>query len=169
MKSCLFFFFCYLFYSCLDFEDKQLEYALNFAGDNRNELEKVLEHYASDPEKLESARFLIRNMPRYYGYEGWRLDSIQKVLAVAEQEQFVTDSAISKWTKVSPYLLPKVYDAHVITADYLIENIDLSFKVWKGSLWNRNLSFDDFCELILPYRIGDELANELFQKIYILP
>ena len=69
MKSCLFFFFCYLFYSCLDFEDKQLEYALNFAGDNRNELEKVLEHYASDPEKLESARFLIRNMPRYYGYE----------------------------------------------------------------------------------------------------
>ena len=156
MKSCLFFFFCYLFYSCLDFEDKQLEYALNFAGDNRNELEKVLEHYASDPEKLESARFLIRNMPRYYGYEGWRLDSIQKVLAVAEQEQFVTDSAISKWTKVSPYLLPKVYDAHVITADYLIENIDLSFKVWKGSLWNRNLSFDDFCELILPYRIGDE-------------
>lgn len=156
MRCFLFLLLGYLFYSCLSFEDRQLEYALIFAGDNRSELEKVLEHYASDPEKLESARFLIRNMPRYYGYEGWRLDSIQKVLAVAEQEQFVTDSAISKWIKVSPYLLPKVYDAHVITSDYLIENIDLSFKVWKGSLWNRNLSFDDFCELILPYRIGDE-------------
>lgn len=156
MKYCLFFSLCYLFYSCLSFEDKQLEYALSFAGDNRGELEKVLEHYASNPEKLESARFLIRNMPRYYSYEGWRLDSIQKILTVAEKEKFVTDSAIKKWTKVSPYLLPKVYDAHVITADYLIENIDLSFNVWKGSLWNRNLSFDDFCELILPYRIGDE-------------
>ena len=40
--------------------DKRLEYALSFAGDNRGELEKVLEHYGQEPEKLEAARFLIR-------------------------------------------------------------------------------------------------------------
>ena len=39
--------------------DKRLEYALSFAGDNRGELEKVLEHYGQEPEKLEAARFLI--------------------------------------------------------------------------------------------------------------
>ena len=40
-------------------DDKRLEQALLFAGDNRNELEKVLSHYENNPEKLEAAHFLI--------------------------------------------------------------------------------------------------------------
>lgn len=38
------------------------------AGDNQGELEKVLEHYAGEPMKLEAARFLIENMPGHYSY-----------------------------------------------------------------------------------------------------
>ena len=44
-------------------EDIMLEQALQFAGKNRVELEKVLTHYANDSLKLEAAKFLIRNMP----------------------------------------------------------------------------------------------------------
>lgn len=51
-------------------------------GDNRGELEKVLEHYGQEPEKLEAARFLIRNMPHWYAYEGWQLDSVRQMLAL---------------------------------------------------------------------------------------
>ncbi len=40
-----------------------LEQALSMAGENRAELEKVLEYYKNDSLKLEAARFLIRNMP----------------------------------------------------------------------------------------------------------
>ncbi len=165
MRYFIFFLICYIFYSCQSFEDRQLAYALDFAGENRRELEKVLDYYAGDSQKLEAARFLICNMPRYYGYEGWRLDSLQKVLLVAEEKQFITDSVVRKWTRVPLYYLPKVYDAQVITADYLIENINLSFKVWKECPWNKNLPFNDFCELILPYRIADEpLSN--WRQIY---
>lgn len=160
MKYFIFFLFGYCFYSCQSFEDKQLDFALDFAGENRKELEKVLDYYAKDPLRLEAARFLIRNMPRYYGYEGWRLDSIQRILITAEQKHFINDSIVRKWTKQSLYALPKIYDAHVIKADYLIENIDLSFKMWKECPWNQDLPFEDFCELILPYRIDDEpLSN----------
>jgi hypothetical protein len=49
--------------------------------------------------------------------------------------------------------LPKTYDAHVITADYLIENIDLAFEEWEKRPWNKYFTFDDFCELILPYQM----------------
>ena len=42
--------------------------ALELAGDNRAELEQVLEHYSDDPEKLAAARFLIENMPGHYSY-----------------------------------------------------------------------------------------------------
>lgn len=57
--------------SCTFKKDNRLEYALRFAESNRTELEKVLDHYSTDPEKLEAARFLIENMPYHYGYESW--------------------------------------------------------------------------------------------------
>ena len=34
-----------------------------------------------DPEKLKAAKFLISNMPHWYSYEGWQLDSIKPVLS----------------------------------------------------------------------------------------
>ena len=42
--------------------NEYLEYALRAAGNNRGELETVLEHYKDDPEKLAAARFLIEKM-----------------------------------------------------------------------------------------------------------
>lgn len=151
--------------ACASPDSKRLEQALLFAGDNRGELEKVLSHYENDPEKLEAARFLIRNMPRWYGYEGWQLDSIKPVLIQKDKGEKVPKEVIEKWQRVSFYSLPKVYDAKVITVGYLIENIDLAFDVWKRYPWNRNLGFDDFCELILPYRIGDEPLSS-WRKLY---
>lgn len=154
-----------LLIACNSQNDKRLEQALLFAGENRAELEKVLTHYENNPEKLEAARFLIRNMPRWYGYEGWQQDSIKPVLIQKDKGEIVSKEVIEKWQRVSFYSLPKVYDAKVITADYLIENIDLAFDVWKRYPWNRNLGFDDFCELILPYRIGDEPLSS-WRKLY---
>ncbi|WP_143813381.1 hypothetical protein [Parabacteroides provencensis] len=40
--------------------------ALSIAGDNRAELEKVLEHYKQDTLKLKAACFLIQNMPSHF-------------------------------------------------------------------------------------------------------
>lgn len=141
--------------------DNRLEKALDFAGSNRAELEKVLDYYSQDPEKLEAARFLIRNMPHWYAYEGWQLDSVKQMLAQNNRPKEVVD----KWKRVDYYSLPKVYDAQVITADYLIENIDLAFKVWKEYPWNKSLPFDDFCEYILPYRIDNEPLSS-WRKLY---
>lgn len=87
------------------------------------------------------------------------------VLIQKDKREAVSKEVIEKWQRVSFYSLPKVYDAKVITANYLIENIDLAFDVWKRYPWNRSLGFDDFCELILPYRIGDEPLSS-WRKLY---
>lgn len=50
-----------------------LGYALHMAGDNRSELESVLEHYHTidnNPEKLAAARYLIEGLPAHYSYAG---------------------------------------------------------------------------------------------------
>ena len=50
MKHIFFIFLLSLFASCFDAES-DLEIALDFAGENSAELEKVLSHYENDPEK----------------------------------------------------------------------------------------------------------------------
>lgn len=145
--------------------NRRLEYALDFAGENRAELEKVLEHYKDSGLKYDAACFLIENMPRYYSYTGDELDSIKVVQAGIYYKKRLVKELKDKWGMFSYAHLRKVYDAKVITADYLIENIDLAFATWQKSPWGGTVSFDEFCEWILPYRIGDE-PLENWRKMY---
>lgn len=70
------------FFSCAEKEKctpmvSFLETALQQAGENRVELEKVLSHYKTDPAdslKYKAACFLIENMPYYTYYKGKQLD-----------------------------------------------------------------------------------------------
>ena len=52
-------------------ENQWLDTALNLAGDNRAELQKVLDRYKEeDGDKYRAACFLIENMPFHGAYEG---------------------------------------------------------------------------------------------------
>ena len=48
--------------------DRRLN-ALDQSGENRTELEKVLQHYKDDAQKLKAAEFLIENMDAHYTQE----------------------------------------------------------------------------------------------------
>ncbi|MDE7459242.1 MAG: hypothetical protein K2M77_10295, partial [Muribaculaceae bacterium] len=65
---------------------------------------------------------------------------------------------------------PKVSDCQIITADYLIKNIDRAFEQWRTNPWLRHLDFDQFCEYILPYKVKElqPLDNwrEKFSSVY---
>ena len=133
-----YFFLMLLLFSCNQ-EPDGLEQALRFAGENRPELEKVLAHYASDPNdslKYKSAVFLIENMPGHYSLKARELDSFR--VSIREfglrHEYPVTDEhlrIVPTKTFEDKYTIPhlprsqKMYDAHIITASYLIENIEL--------------------------------------------
>lgn len=143
-----------------------LEYALEQAGDNRIELEKVLDRYRSDPAdslKYESAKFLIINMPYYSYYEGELLDNymeyysmLRDVMKEQKQPQIAVDSIINKYGPYSTSVLSRKRDIEEVDSAYLCHNIDWAFKVWREQPWGKNVSFEDFKEQILPYRIGDE-------------
>jgi hypothetical protein len=49
----------------------------------------------------------------------------------------------------------KIEDKSVLTAENLIEIINRSFENWQRE-WNKNLSFDDFCDYLLPYKVQNE-------------
>lgn len=163
---CLFFFF---FPSCR--QETALERALRLAGDNRAELERVLEYYRSDSLKLKAAEFLIRNMPYHIGVHEWIEDpqgqSYEFDLEIGIYDEILMSRMDSLSACGYKIRTEKHRDIEVVSADYLIENIDLAFEVWQKP-WSRSFSFDDFCRYILPYRIMNEplcsLRREMQQR-----
>ena len=140
--------------------NRRVEQALALAGNNRQELEKVLEHYKADSLKLQAARFLIGNMPGHGGYEDARIDSMKAVMRASAEANvggYLDNEWKRKWLREFDYrLLEKQEDVKTVTARLLIDNIDQAFRVWQECPWKDSYTFADFCEWVLPYRIGDE-------------
>lgn len=159
------------FLSCLNDET---EIALREAGDNRHELEDVIFHYRfedPDMEKLKAARFLIANMPAHYSYVGKDMEEYQdSVLSILkkdlppEQQHDMVDRLYHD--DYSLRETPVVSDLLIMKAGYLIDNIDMAFEQWRGRPWGRHVSFDDFCEYILPYKVQELQFMDNWRQVF---
>lgn len=155
--------------SCAEHSDRHLDYALKQAGKNRAELEKVLVHYVGDSLKLEAAKFLIRNMVYHTGLYDTLLNASGEVYMpdipyMPYQDERITqiyDSLFQCGHRVQNI---KKRDIELVTADFLIENIDCAFAAWRKP-WARCLSFDDFCRYVLPYRSSNEPLSALRREM----
>ena len=68
--------------------EQKVDLALKFAGDNRQELEKVLDHFKNDPDplKYKAAKFLIENMPYHHALYGDIADQYAETYRVKHKE-----------------------------------------------------------------------------------
>lgn len=175
MKTCFLFMILSLLTSCTIQKTKgiSLEQALSMSGENREELEKVLEYYKNDSLKLEAARFLIRNMPFHFS----RMEhfvSPEGERYVPDIRNFTDNQAVKRHCDSlleKGYTIRKeiVYDIKTLHGDFLIRNIDLAFQVWQKP-WAKDVSFEDFCRFILPYRAQTEAISnmrEMFMSRYM--
>lgn len=167
------------FFSCKNNQElySQLELALIQSGSNRGELEKVLNRYkqlTEDSLKYRAACFLIENMPYYNYYDGELLDNYLTYYEILAKKngkerlvfEEVSDSIKKEFGKYSTDKLSFKRDLFEVDSAYLCHNIDWAFKVWQEQPWGKNISFEDFCEYILPYRIGDEKLAYWREKMY---
>lgn len=149
--------FCFFIYSCQ--EKSTLDKALEYSGNNRIEVEQVLEHYKADKDslKLKASIFLISNMIYnksidYSYYDKHGNNKIPEFIKYTQDElKKIISTEGGRFKMVSTR-----EDIKTITAGYLIENIDLAFEVWQKYPWCKHLSFNDFCSQILPYKVVDE-------------
>ena len=117
-----------------------LEAALQQAGENRVELEKVLFRYQIDPTdslKYRAACFLIENMPYYTYYKGKQLDRyftyyalLQETRGLGISPQVVADSVRHMYGPLYLDSLQSYRDIETVDSAYLCNNIEWSFKVW---------------------------------------
>ncbi|MDR0559181.1 MAG: hypothetical protein LBG92_03365 [Prevotellaceae bacterium] len=159
----LFVFLFVMFLFACNRQKGYLEQALIFAGDNRLELEKVLERYSAKPEdslKYKAAVFLIENMPGHFSYQNQAvmeayydaMDSVNmysdcNVTEISSRYKAVFD----RYTGAQP----AVSDLKIISADYLTDNIDRAFDLWQNGNWATHLCFEEFCEYLLPCKVAE--------------
>ena len=159
---------------------KEVEAALSISNKNRSELVTVLEHYRkSDLLKYDAACFLISNMPYHKSkynlalsgqyQEYFRMvDSIGQLIPDANHNDSLA-IVLSKLYSFLPIPCEKTNmenDIQVLTADFLIDNIEEAFYAWQHSPLLKNVTFDNFKEWILPYRTIDEpiVGSKFFLK-----
>lgn len=143
----------------------RLEAVLELAGENRQELETVLEHYRNDEPKYRAACFLIENMAHRHSVVGKGVDEfysfIDSVYRIQQQEYDIPAiyAEYRRTARLQGVGLRREWDVKHLTAEHLIRSIDGAFEVW-GKPWNKHLSLEEFCEWILPYRLHDELLED---------
>lgn len=145
---------------------------LDKSGDNRAQLEQVLEHYRSgdpDPEKLEAAYYLIANLDGKTGYAARDsaqysrlLDSLAVLGDPVGWDPYL--STTRRWldsvSSAAPLRVGARSDLKHITAEYLIANIDAAFDQWQSAPWAKDYTFEEFCDWVLPYRTGNERLED---------
>lgn len=173
----------FLLFSCHQYSSKVRE-ALDMAGDNKNELIKVLDHYKEEgkEEKLKAAEFLIENLPYNYAYDTTNLYKYRIVgntadLLIKKNLKDSVEPVINRlWgdlkIKEDPYnniySKPIQQDIEVITSKYLIDNIDNAYDQWKKNPYTKDsVSFNDFCEYVLPYRLIQGKAIENWRSYFL--
>lgn len=154
---------CIALISC-DNQKSKLNTALNLAGDNKEELEKVLNHFKalpSDSLKYKAAVFLIENIP-YHKYKSPIVefnkvfDSIQNY-PKNKLRRGVFENILDSVSKIiHPRNSELIYDVKRVDSNFLINNIELAFNAWYRIPKDKRASFDEFCEYILPYRSTKE-------------
>lgn len=173
-----------IFSACQDIP-VEVEQALKLSKNNRVELEKVIKHYQKpqDSLKLKAAYFLIKNMSNKYTVHVEKIERLNSIFPAIEKARkknlVVRDINSDKyllidslWKDVTvkdgrpiEFNLSVNQDLNTVKGDYLIENIEYSFKVWNLP-WSKHLTFEEFCEYILPYRISDEALISWRPLIY---
>lgn len=134
-------------------------------------LKTLIKHYSVNPAdslKLEAAKFLIKNLKGqptldtitvasnqvYFDliYNTWKKEKMRVGFRLPIQTRVI--DSINKADDL-PQTSPHAYyidDAKLVTADFIIKNIDDAFYAWQTMPWSRHIKFEEFCNSILPYR-----------------
>lgn len=147
------------------FPKNTLEYSLKLAGSNRPELEKVLAHFSASPAdslKYKAAVFLLSNMEDLYHVESeWqsRFDPLFFKHLPGRDDEGINrlrdsvDGIVGMTDRVD---FKRIQDLQALSSDYLIKNIEEAFESWQRAPWSASVSFDAFCNYILPYKSFNE-------------
>lgn len=139
--------------------DTNVDFALESAGSNRAELEKVISHYSDNRQKREAAEWLIANMP---GHAVTWSDGIQAFADSVMLHGLTQERGNQLWDSLRTIsgTESRLRDIECVDAEFLIDNIEKAFETWENSPWRDEVNLDRFKKYVLPYRVDNELLRK---------
>jgi len=138
----------------------KLDKALLYAGENKQELLKILQSFKNDSDhlKYDCAKFLIENMPYYYSVYGESAEKYQKIYGFISRLPIeIRGNTFNQiLAGIQPLEFQRKSDISAINADYLINSINQAVDVWNKVNWNKDYDKKYFLNYVLPYRISNE-------------
>ncbi len=141
--------------------------ALKLSGENRMELQKVLDYYGKenpDALKLQAAEYLISNMVGWHSIGGRTMERLKRDIDTTFRLESGSVRQLFYLIAVRIAIAhgdnTVKYDLHEMTSAYLIRHIEQSFLLWEDIKSRYNLPFEDFLKHVLPYRIDNEPITE---------
>ena len=154
------------------FDGEGVKATLAKANNNKVELEKVLAHYQDDKLKYEAACFLIENMDAHYCYASKEIDEyyqeMDSIFSLPVQHDSIYKNAYVHASTKNGSLRNHemvLWDHQTLKAEELIKQIDEAFTMWQQP-WNKDVSFEMFCNYVLPYRITTEPISDWRKKYF---
>lgn len=151
------------------------------SGDRRwkEETGKVLEYCRTLDDTLyyAAARFLIDGAESQFHYQGENMTRYDTVFpfmeALHRDDAWNDEGAISNFygqLEATYGPLDKrdalvVMDREVLTADMMLSHITQAVDAWREAPWHDSVSFDRFCQYILPYKAGEEPPED-YRTLY---
>lgn len=177
--SCLLTFILIIASSCKEKVKSKLEYAIEAAGDNKEEILKVIkyfEQFDDDSLKLKAAKYLISNMPEQISYLSNdtqifnlfsnALDSIWSNCNIDDDEKDAKITSLCDSFRIEREFrkVATKRDIQFLNSKYIIDNINDAFIAWRKYPWSSNVSFESFCKNILPYKVFTEPISPGWRK-----
>jgi hypothetical protein len=136
-------------------------------ADYRQKYKSVLCHYSQKPVdslKYKAALFLIDNMEGHGSPEGIGIRNYIQRIHKMEKAEGIRQLQAAWYTSQKEGSTDIVPDSTIISSDFLINDIDDAFFSWNQSQWKDSITFRQFCQYILPYRINDEHLGENWRR-----
>lgn len=139
---------------------ENIVFAQNISSNWKSVVDSVNTYYKNaNFEKKIAVEYLLNNIPYHTSKYDQKLSSYYNKLKFINKTYTypMCCQHYEELYNTLPQMEPSyISDMNVITAKYIIDNIEKAFVTWKKSDYCKHLSLQDFCEYILPYKIGNE-------------
>ncbi len=125
----------------------------------REKYADVLNRYSKcegDSLKYRAALYLIDNMDGHTSPEGLPIDRYIQCVRTMRRTTGIHQLQVEWRNAVKEGPVANRPDSAVVSSKYLFDNIEAAFKSWDCSAWKDEITFEQFCRYILPYRVDDE-------------
>lgn len=141
---------------------------------NEEEWNKVIRHYklTGEKEKLKAFYFLMGHINYQQHWRGEGIDNYDQVFeemvqTSESQKEWLSDIfdslVIARDIRLPGETIP-VRDYSILKAENLINHIDAAFRAWEQP-WAKELTFEAFCEYILPYKLLQETPENWMSDV----